>query len=132
MGLLDQLFRHKSAIPEDRAAQKSSASGEGVTGDGVQVEPQVGPPGSKGLGAIASAIGTQPDRGMPEMFEVSLGDLLRRVPETCVWPGRHDPGRVVRVPSAEICDGISKGRAELPLARLISLAPDIFRWEPGD
>ncbi len=132
MGLLDHLFRHKSAIPENRAIPQSSGSAGEMPSGSVRPEPKPAPPVSRSLGAVATAIGLHPDRGMPEVFEVSLDDLLRRAPQLCVTPGRHDPSRIVRVPSAEIADGISKGRAELPLARLVALAPDIFRSGPDD
>jgi hypothetical protein len=115
MGLLAQLFRHKTA-----SAEGSSTSRE--TG-GREV---------RDLGAIAAAVGVRPDRGMPGEFELSLGELLPRVPGEFMWPGKHDANRRLRIPAAEVAPGLVRGRAEVSLARLVALAPDVFRWERGE
>lgn len=122
MGLLDELFRHKSALSRGPSAPEP--------GDGVQVVRE--PAAPRGLGAIAAAIGGQSEQSLPGEFEVLLGDLLQRAPAQCIWPGRHDPARVLWVPVADVAGGLARGRAEVSLARLLALAPDVFRWEPGD
>lgn len=118
MGLLDQLFRHKSDLPGAGSLPDAPAQGAELA--------------TKGLGMIAAAVGLQADRGMPAEFEIVLGDLLQRAPGKFLRSGSHDPSRILRVPAAEITGALAKGRAELPLARLIALAPDVFRSEPGD
>ena len=127
MGLLDQLFRHKDDLPGADSATPT------------QVDPAAGPvvrrdPGSRarGVGAIAAAVGIQPGRGMPVEFEVTLGELLPRTPQALLRPGSHDVSRVLKVPLDEVTGGLAKGRAEIPLARLVALAPDVFFPEPGD
>ena len=86
----------------------------------------------RSVGAIAAAIGVRPERGMPDEFEMSLGDLLHRMPAASVRSGRHDANRVLRIPAAEVVPGLVKGRVEISVARLVSLAPDVFRWERNE
>ena len=129
MGLLDQLFRHKSDLPGASSVPEDPAQSTFAIEAGTRPKDQVA---TRNLGAIAAAIGLRPDRGTPAEFEIALGDLLQRTPEKFVWPGSHDARRILRVPAAEITAGLAKGRAELPLARLIALAPDVFRCEAGD
>lgn len=119
MGLLAQLFRHKSASPGDTTPAPQPV----VPEDGGNV---------RGVGAIAAAAGVKTEHGMPEEFALSLGELLARVPQHCVWPGRHDAGRVLRIPAADVVPGLARGKAELSLARLVALAPEVFRWERGE
>jgi len=69
---------------------------------------------------------------MPSEFALPLGELIARVPQHCVWPGRHDTDRVLRIPSADVASGLARGKAQLSLARLVALAPDVFRWERGE
>ena len=116
MGLLAQLFRHKSASTSGAA----SPSDPGATDTAGEV---------RGVGAIAAAAGVTTAHGMPAEFAVSLGEIIPRLPEHCVWPGRHDAGRVLRIPAADIAPGLERGRPELSLARLVALAPEVFRWE---
>ena len=124
MGLLDQLFRHKDDLPGADSATPR------------QVDPAAGPivkrdtrSSARGVGAIAAAVGIQPGRAMPAEFEIALGDLLPRTPEIFLRPGTHDASRVLKVPIGEVAGGLAKGRAEIPLARLVALAPDVFH--PG-
>ena len=119
MGLLAQLFRHKNTPPDGRSAAQQTDVPETV-GD------------VRGVGAIAAAAGVKTEHGMPTEFTLSLGDLLARVPPHCVWPGRHDAARVLRIPSADVAPGLARGKAELSLARLVALAPEVFRWERGE
>ena len=119
MGLLAQLFRHKSASPGDTTPAPQPVVPEG----GGHV---------RGVGAIAAAAGVKTEHGMPAEFALSLGELLARVPPHCVWPGRHDAGRVLRIPAADVVPGLARGKAELSLARLVALAPEVFRWERGE
>ena len=119
MSLLAQLFRHKNASPGgDAAARRTDAPGDG--GD------------VRGIGAIAAAAGVRTEHGMPPEFTLSIGELVTRVPERCVWPGGHDARRVLRIPSSEIAPGLARGKAEMSMSRLAALAPDVFRWERGD
>jgi hypothetical protein len=69
---------------------------------------------------------------MPAEFALPLGELLSRVPAHCLWPGEHDAARVLRIPAADVAPGLARGKAEMPLTRLVALAPEIFRWERGD
>lgn len=119
MGLLAQLFRHKNAPPSDTTAAPRPVAPEG----GGDV---------RGVGAIAAAAGVKTEHGMPSDFALSLGELLSRVPQHCVWPGRHDAGRTVRIPAADVAPGLGRGKAEVSLARLAALAPEVFRWERGE
>ena len=86
----------------------------------------------RGVGAIAAAAGVKTEHGMPSEFALSLGELLARVPPHCVWPGRHDAGRVLRIPAADVAQGLARGKAEVSIARLAALAPEVFRWERGE
>jgi hypothetical protein len=115
MGLLAQLFRHKNA-PRD----------EGT------VPAQVGGAEIREIGAIAAAVGLRHEPGMPGDFQISLGDLLQRIPPQFVCPGKHDTDLVLRIPAAEVSPGLARGRAEISLARLVAMAPDIFRWERSE
>ncbi len=119
MGLLAQLFRHKSTSP-----------GGGVTA----LQPGTPETGGdvRGVGAIAAAVGVRTEHGVPSEFSLSLGELLARVPQHCVWPGRHDAARMLRIPAADVAPGLARGKAELSLARLVALAPEVFRWERGE
>lgn len=119
MVLLAQLFRHKSASPAEAAEVPRAATSREATD-------------VRGVGAIAAAVGVKTEHGMPAEFSLSLGELLARVPQYCVWPGGHDAARVVRIPSAEVAPGLARGKAELSLARLVALAPDVFRWERSE
>ncbi len=119
MGLLSQLFRHKNTPPDGCAVARQSDTTETV--------------GSvRGVGAIAAAAGVKTEHGMPAEFVLSLGELLARVPPHCVWPGRHDVARVLRIPATDVAPGLARGKAELSLARLVALAPEVFRWERGE
>ena len=121
MGLLDQLFRHKDDLPGADSAspvQLDHAAGPFVKRDARS--------SARGVGAIAAAVGIQPGRAMPVDFEITLGDILPRTPEMLLHSGTHDAGRVLRVPISEVTEGLAKGRAEIPLARLATLAPDVF------
>jgi len=69
---------------------------------------------------------------MPAEFVLPLGEILSRVPAHCLWPGAHDAGRVLRIPAADVAPGLARGKAEMPLTRLVALAPDVFRGERGD
>ncbi len=86
----------------------------------------------RGLGAIAAAVGVRKQDGMPAEFELTLGELIARVPEKFMWLGRHDERRVVRIAAADVAPGLARGRAEISLARLVALAPEVFRWERGE
>ena len=119
MGLLAQLFRHKSASPGGGATALQPGAAE-AGGD------------FRGVGAIAAAAGVKTEHGMPSEFALSLGELLARVPQHCVWPGRHDAARVLRIPAADVAPGLARGKAEVSLARLVALAPEVFRWERGE
>ena len=119
MGLLAQLFRHKNTPPDGRSAAQQTDVPETI-GD------------VRGVGAIAAAAGVKTEHGMPSQFSLLLGDLLARVPPHCVWPGRHDVARVLRIPAADVAPGLARGKAEVSLARLVALAPEVFRWERGE
>ena len=118
MGLLAQFFRHKSASHSGTASASEPNSSDG--------------PGEvRGVGAIAAAAGVRTAFGMPAEFELPLGEIIARVPEHCVWPGRHDAGRMLRIPAGDVAPGLERGKPELSIARLAALAPEIFRWERG-
>jgi hypothetical protein len=119
MVLLAQLFRHKSVPHDPSAAARQAEASEG--GGNV-----------RGLGAIAAAVGVRRQDGMPAEFELSLGELMARVPEKFIWLGKHDACRVMRIAAADVAPGLARGRAEISLARLVALAPDVFRWERGE
>lgn len=127
MGLLDQLFRHKDDLPGADSATP------------VPVDRAAGPvarrdtgSGPRGVGAIAAAVGIQPGRGLPVEFEVTLGELLPRTPQNFLQSGSHDVSRVLKVPLGEVTEGLAKGRAEIPLASLVALAPDVFLPDATD
>jgi len=69
---------------------------------------------------------------MPGEFEVSVSELLHRVPAKFIRPGGHDATRMLRIPAGEVAPGLVRGRAEISLARLVALAPDLFRREKGE
>lgn len=121
MGLLDQLFRHKDDLPG-----ADSATPLQVDAAAVPILRRATRSSARGVGAIAAAVGIQPGRAMPVEFEITLGDLLPRTPEEFLRPGAHDANRVLKVPLGEVTEGLTKGRAEIPLARLVALAPDVF------
>lgn len=119
MVLLAQLFRHKSVPPGEHSTAHQPGAPEG-------------PGDVRGLGAIAAAVGVRRQDGMPEEFVLSLGELMARVPEKFMWLGKHDESRMVRIAAADIAPVLARGRAEISLARLVALAPDVFRWERGE
>lgn len=119
MVLLAQLFRHKSVPHDSHAAARHAEASEG----GGHV---------RGLGAIAAAVGVRRQDGMPAEFELSLGEVMARVPEKFIWLGKHDERRVVRIDAVDIAPGLARGRAEISLLQLVALAPDVFRWERGE
>ena len=118
MGLLAQLFRHKNSPPGERtpAPETDAPAGTGEV---------------RGVGAVAVAAGVKTAHGMPAEFSLSLGEILAHVPEQCVWPGAHDPARVLRIPAADVAPGLVRGKAQISLARLEAFAPEVFRWERG-
>lgn len=118
MGLLAQLFRHKSASPSEHSPVPDPNAQEG----GGEV---------RGVGAIAAAAGVKPSHGLPSEFSLSLAELIARVPVHCVWPGNHDAGRVLRIPADDVAPGLERGKPQISLARLAALAPEVFRWERG-
>lgn len=127
MGLLDQLFRHKDDLHGADSATP------------VPMDPAAGPvvrretrSSARGVGAIAAAVGIQPGRGAPPGFEIALGELLPRTPTQFLRPGIHDAGRVLKVPIGAVAEGLAMGRAEIPLAGLVALAPDVFIAEAAD
>ncbi len=118
MGLLAQLFRHKNE-PHGGHASPSDAGMPDGAGE------------VRGIGAIAAAAGVRTAHGMPAEFSLSLGEIIARVPGHCVWPGGHDAGRMLRIPAADIAPGLELGKPQIPLARLVALAPEVFRLERG-
>lgn len=118
MGLLAQLFRHKN----EPHGGPVSPSDSGVPDSAGEV---------RGIGAIAAAAGVRTAHGMPAEFSLSLGEIIARVPAHCVWLGRHDTGRMLRIPAADVAPGLERGKPQIPLARLVALAPDVFRLEHG-
>ncbi len=118
MGLLAQLFRHKNEPQGGPASPSDSGTPDGA-GE------------VRGIGAIAAAAGVRTAHGMPAEFSLSLGEIIARVPEHCVWPGGHDASRVLRIPSADVAPGLERGKPQISLARLIALAPEVFRLERG-
>jgi len=117
MGLLAQLFRHKSASASDSQATPHPSPAEADI---------------RGLGAIAAAAGVKTGYSMPSKFELTVGDLIARVPQQYIQPGAHDFGRAVRIPAADVAPGLARGKAELPISRLAALSPEVFRWEHSD
>ncbi len=116
MGLLAQLFRHKNASLDGDASATNpdSADHAGAV---------------RGIGVVAAAAGVRTAHGLPAEFTLPLGDILARLPQNCIWPGRHDPERTLRIPSMDIAPGLERGKPQISLARLITLAPEVFRWE---
>ena len=118
MGLLAQLFRHKNEPHGGSASPSDSCAPDGA-GE------------VRGVGAIAAAAGVRTAHGMPAEFSLSLGEIIARVPEHCVWPGSHDASRMLRIPAADVAPGLERGKPQIPLARLAALAPEVFRLERG-
>ena len=56
-----------------------------------------------------------------------LGDILPRVPAHLLKPGPHDAMLPVRFSVEELAEGIARGRVSVPLERLSSIYPQIFR-----
>ena len=83
----------------------------------------------RGIGVIAAAAGVRTAHGLPSEFLLSLGDIIARVPQSCVWPGRHDIERMLRIPAMDVAPGLERGKPQISLVRLVSLAPEVFRWE---
>jgi hypothetical protein len=56
-----------------------------------------------------------------------LGDILPRVPPHLLKPGPHDTTAQVRFSIEELAEKISRGRVSVPLQRLASACPNVFR-----
>ncbi len=56
-----------------------------------------------------------------------LGDILPRVPAHLLKPGPHDSASRVRFSVEELAEKIARGRVSVPLERLSSACPDVFR-----
>ncbi len=116
MGLLAQLFRHKNEPHGGHA----SPSDSGLLGTSEAV---------RGIGVIAAAAGVRTAHGLPSEFLLSFGDIIARVPQSCVWPGSHDVERMLRIPAMDVAPGLERGKPQISLVRLVALAPEVFRWE---
>ncbi len=58
-----------------------------------------------------------------------LGDVLSRIPQQFLKPGPHDASRELRFKIDDLCNGIARGRATVPLTEVARLCPEIFRVE---
>jgi len=56
-----------------------------------------------------------------------LSDILPRVPDELLKPGPHDPALEVRFTVEELAEKIARGRVTVPLERLSSVFPGVFR-----
>jgi hypothetical protein len=56
-----------------------------------------------------------------------LGDILPRVPPDLLKPGSHDTTQTVRFTIEELAEKIARGRVTVPLERLSSAFPGVFR-----
>ena len=56
-----------------------------------------------------------------------LGDILPRVPAYYLKPGPHDTMSEIHFTVEELAEKISRGRVSVPLARLSSVCPEVFR-----
>src|SRR5277367_1756823 len=56
-----------------------------------------------------------------------LGDILPRVPPHLLKPGPHDTTPQIRFSVEELAAKISRGRVSVPLQRLSSVCPEVFR-----
>ena len=56
-----------------------------------------------------------------------LADILPRVPAHLLKPGSHDAMSCVRFTVEELAEKIAHGRVSVPLARLASACPEVFR-----
>src|ERR1700678_4220969 len=56
-----------------------------------------------------------------------LGDILPRVPAQFLKPGPHDTMAQVRFSVDELAEKIARGRVNVPLNRLASVCPSVFR-----
>ncbi len=119
MGLLAQLFRHKNSPPGEHAPAPEH--------DATPAAGEV-----RGVGAVAVAAGVRTAHGMPSEFSLSLGEILSHLPGQFVRPGNHDVHRTLRIPAADVAPGLARGKGQVSLASLASLAPDVFRWEQGN
>jgi hypothetical protein len=62
----------------------------------------------------------------PEIV-LRLGDILPRVPPDLLKPGPHDTALQVRFSIDELAEKIARGRVSVPLERLSSAFPNVFR-----
>jgi hypothetical protein len=60
-----------------------------------------------------------------------LGDILPRVPSHLLKPGPHEAMFKIRFSVEELAEKISRGRASVPLERLASVCPEVFRTSSG-
>ncbi|MGA3171983.1 MAG: hypothetical protein ABSE62_13330, partial [Chthoniobacteraceae bacterium] len=66
-------------------------------------------------------------REEPQEIVLRLGDILPRIPSHLIRPGQHDPAAPVRFSVDELAEKIARGRVSVPLDRLASVYPDVFR-----
>jgi hypothetical protein len=62
-----------------------------------------------------------------EEIALRLGDILPRVPAHLLKPGPHDATAQIRFSIDELAEKISRGRVSVPLDRLASVCPEVFR-----
>ena len=75
--------------------------------------------------------GTPEAREEEQEIVLRLGDILPRVPGHLLKPGPHEPMSKIRFSVDELAEKISRGRASVPLERLASVCPDVFRNSSG-
>ena len=69
----------------------------------------------------------QEPRAEEQQILLRLGDILPRVPAQCLKPGPHDSASQVRFSLSELAEKIAHGRVSVPIQRLASVLPDVFR-----
>ncbi len=65
---------------------------------------------------------------------LTLGDVIARIPAKFLATGELDPAREIRFQIDEIAADIARGKATMPLSKIASACPDLFRGKitPSD
>src|SRR5580658_4473748 len=70
---------------------------------------------------------TTPRSGEESEIVLRLGDILPRVPDHLISPGPHDFSAQIRFSLEELAEKIARGRVTVPLERLATAYPGVFR-----
>jgi hypothetical protein len=73
-----------------------------------------------------ASLSVRPESSANREIRFELGDLLIRIPSHFLKPGPHDAKRELRFQLADLFSDITRGRATVPLSRIIKLCPEIF------